>query len=222
MLRIVHRSEGDGSAWLRSTALRILGDSRDPSLADVYLAHLGDASDRVINAAAIALGRTGDARAWPALSALRHHPSWKHQSLISALAGLRELGDPRGADVALAALEDVHSTRWVLATAVWDYPVAAAQTLAALGQGARGVPVLRTRLDAALQGRDTTDVFYTLLLLATLGDEGGRPAFALVRARHGADAGAQEALAAQEAMLEQAIAVAAAARQGGATPRTPR
>lgn len=121
----------------------------------------------MINAASIALGRTGDARAWLALSALRHHPSWKNQCLISALAGLRERGDARGADLALEALDDMRSARRVLATAVWDYPLAAAQTL---------------------------------------GDEGARPAFAAVRARFGADASALEAMSAQEAVLEQALA----------------
>ncbi|MFN0183248.1 MAG: M1 family aminopeptidase [Aquabacterium sp.] len=197
----------DEGSWLRATALRLLGDSRDPAHADLYLAHLADPSDRVINAAAIALGRTGDPRAFAALARLPAHPSWKNQSLISALAGLGETRDPRAGDIAMAALGDVASPRWTLATPVWDYPLAAAGTLAALAQGARAVPMLQARLQVALDGgRDSGDVIYVAGLLAALGDPAAQPLLAQLRQRLAADVQAVKAVQAYEAQLAQALA----------------
>jgi aminopeptidase N len=195
----------DPQNWLRTAALRLLGDSRDPGLVPLYRSLLDDASDRVINAAAIALGKTGDARALPALLQLPAHPSWKNQSLISALAGLKELRDPRGAGLALQALADVHGARWVLATSVWDYPLAAAETLAALGQGARGLAVLAPRLDAALAADHAADVFYTARLVAALGDPGAAPLFDRLEQHLAGRAGALDTLAVQRAQWQQSL-----------------
>jgi len=178
----------------------------------LYLSLLEDPSDRVINAAAIALGKTGDARALPALLKLPAHPSWKNQSLISALAGLKELRDPRGAELALSALADVAGARWVLATPVWDYPLAAAETLAALGQGWRGMPLLVPRLQAALQAEEPAGAFYTTLLIAALGDGGAAPVFERLMNHHSGQQEALEALATLRQRWVQATAAASAAR----------
>ena len=204
----------DEGSWLRATALRLLGDSRDPAHAPLYLAHLADPSDRVINAAAIGLGRSGDLRAFDALAALPAHPSWKQQSLISALAGLQELRDARGGDIALAALADVASPRWVLATPVWDTPLAAAGTLAALRQGHRALPLLQARLATALaDGRSPQDVFYTAMLIATLGDAGGLPVLDDLRQRHAGDAAALQATDGWARQLRAAVDQAGAERR---------
>jgi aminopeptidase N len=201
LLRLVD----DPQNWLRTAALRLLGDSRDPAFVPLYLSLLQDPSDRVINAAAIALGKTGDARALPALLKLPAHPSWKNQSLISALAGLKELRDPRGGDLALQALADVHGARWVLATPVWDYPLAAAETLAALGQGARGLAVLAPRLDAALAAEHSADIFYTARLAAALADPGAGPLFDRVQQHHAGRTAALGALAGLRAQWQQSL-----------------
>jgi aminopeptidase N len=199
----------DRQNWLRSAALHVLGDSRDLAHVPLYLSLLEDPSDRVINAAAIALGKTGDARALPALLKLPAHPSWKNQSLISALAGLKELRDPRGAELAMKALADVAGARWVLATPVWDYPLAAAEALSALGQGERGTALLASRLQAALDAGEVADVFYTAQLIATLGAPSAAGMFEQLQQHHAGQAPALEAVAALRQRWEQAVASAA-------------
>jgi aminopeptidase N len=200
------RIAGEEGAWLRSAALGILGLTREAPYADLYLSHLRDRSDRVINAAATALGRIGSAAApskvFDALAALPAHPSWKNQSLISALDGLRELGDPRGADIALAALADVRSARWTLSTPVWDYRLAAAHTLARLGAGERGAPIVLKHLDAARAENDVNDIFSNLLLLVVLGDARALPAFAQLQERFKGDAAALDVLKGYREQLE--------------------
>jgi HEAT repeat protein len=106
---------------------------------------LNDTSDRVVNAAAIALGKSKSPLAYDALVKLKNKPSWKNQSLISALYGLSELGDERGVALALKALrDDPPGARWTLATPVWDYRLTAANTLVALGHSQGRVAYCRT------------------------------------------------------------------------------
>lgn len=200
------------ATWLRASALAALGLTRDPAHAGVYLQHLRDPSDRVINSAAIALGQSGSPLALDALLALPAHPSWKNQSLISALAGLKELRDARGATLARRALADVRSPRWTLSTPVWDYRLAAAQTLVALGQGAGSVPLLLTQFAQALDEGDVNDLFSTALLLATLGDERARPALATLRQRFAGHGAALKATDDLQAQLEAAIRAASPAK----------
>ncbi|HRD98554.1 MAG TPA: HEAT repeat domain-containing protein, partial [Rubrivivax sp.] len=197
------------ASWLRAAALGVLGQSRDPAHAPVYLQHLRDRSDRVINAAALALGRSGSPLAYEALLQLPRHPSWKNQSLISALAGLKELGDPRAADLALLALGDVQSPRWTLATPIWDYRIAAAQLLASLGQGGRGLELVQRHLDQALAAGEINDIFSNLLLLATLADDKALAIFAALKPRWAGaaagDAAAARALQQYETQLREAL-----------------
>ena len=200
------------ATWLRGSALATLGLTRDPAHAPLYLRHLRDRSDRVINSAAIALGQSGSPLALDALLALPEHPSWKNQSLISALAGLKELRNPRGAELAARALADVRSPRWALSTPVWDYRLAAAQTLVALRQGAGSVPLLLKQFAQALDEGDVNDLFSTALLLATLGDERARPALATLRERFAGDEGALKAAEDLQAQLNAAITAAQLAR----------
>ncbi|MFN0119976.1 MAG: HEAT repeat domain-containing protein [Blastocatellia bacterium] len=119
---------------------------RDAQHADLYLGHFNDESDRVINAAAIALGRSESPKAFDALAKLVHKPSWKNQSLMSALSGLRELRDPRGFDIAFGALSDLNLLRWRLPNPpVWDFRVMAAETIAALGRSDAAYPLIFAR-----------------------------------------------------------------------------
>jgi aminopeptidase N len=174
----------DEGSWLRTAALRVLGLTRSERHVPLYLEALTDTSDRVVNAAAIALGRSGSARAFDALAALPRRPSWKNQSLISALAGLQELRDPRGVPIALAALADRHAARWTLATPIWDFRLAAAQLIAAIGRReevAQAHDSVAARLEHALAGAQVHDLFSDLPLLALLGDERSRGLFERAR-----------------------------------------
>jgi HEAT repeat protein len=113
---------------MRTSALFTLGNSKDLKFEDCSFEALNDHSERVVNAAANALGKSKSPKAFDALVKLKDKPSWKSQSLIAALNGLKELGDPRGVAVAYEALANVQLPRWHLATPIWDYPVAAADT----------------------------------------------------------------------------------------------
>jgi aminopeptidase N len=201
VLQGVIREEG---AWLRTAAIRTLGLTRDARHADLYqgyLAYPAEPSDRVVNAAAVALGRSGSPKAYDALVALPARPSWKNQSLISALNGLRELGDPRGAELALKSFNDLTSARWTLATPVWDYRLAAADTLVALGRAEAGFAAVRERFDKALAEGHVNDIFANVQLMVALGDARTQTVFAPLRTRFAAQANALKAIDQFEAQL---------------------
>ncbi len=197
LLRRVIDSEG---GWLRAGALRALGLSRDPRHAERYRELLHDASDRVVNAAAIALGRSGSALAFDALAALPARPSWKSQSLISALNGLAELGDPRGREIALAAFANLSAPHWMLATPVWDHRLAAADTLVALGHTAPATAMALERFDRALAEGEVNDTFLTAQVLVTLGDAASQRIFPALQRQFAHD---PQALQAVQALQER-------------------
>jgi hypothetical protein len=127
--------------------------------------------------------------------------------LISTLYALKELGDPRGAAIALDAIrDDPPGARWTLATPVWDYRLAAASTLVALGRSKDAWSILELRYTAALKEDDVNDLFSNILLMVTLGDERTRALFPELRARYKADANALKAVDAYEAQLDQVLA----------------
>lgn len=190
-------------AWAKAAAINLLGDTRDPRHAPLYVGLLRDKADRVTNAAAIALGKTGSPDAFAALDALIAHPSWKQQSLISALTGMKELGDARAEGVALKALADVTTPRWSLATPIWDVPVAAVDALAAIKRTDKAYALLAQRLSGAMQGRDIYDVFYTVMLLARLGDVRALDLLAPLKSRYRDDPNALKALATYEESLKK-------------------
>lgn len=189
MLHTIIRREG---SWNRAAALTFLGTTRDPQYAGLYRQYFSDTSDRVVNAAAVALGKSKSPEAFDALIQLKNKPSWKNQSLISALNGLKALEDPRGAELALAALSDRHGIHWTLATPVWDYRLAAAETLATFGRGDEAYSMVFQRLQAACREEDENDVFSNVLLVVTLGAKQGADMFDWLRQQY---AGKAEMLA---------------------------
>lgn len=192
-------------AWVRVAALSFLGMTRDPKFADLYLNFLNDESDRVTNAAATALGRSKSPKAFASLAKLVARPSWKNQSLISALNGLAQLGDPRGYDIAFKALADLNSPHWTLATPVWDYRLAAAQTIAARGKSDAAFPLLLTGFKKAVAENDVHGIFYNVLLINTLADPRGQEAFELLKAKFKDDANAMKAVNQWETQFKDAI-----------------
>ncbi len=193
-------------SWNRAAAITFLGLTKDPQYAGLYIRHFNDESDRVVNAAANALGKTGSPLAFDALMNLKDKPSWKNQSLIAALNGLRELGDPRGTALALAALADsAAAPRWTLATPVWDFRLAAAETLVALGQGRQGYDLVYPRLMQSLAENDVNDIFSNVLLLVTLGDARALAIFPVLKEKYRADANALKAVEGYESQLAEAV-----------------
>ncbi len=163
--------------WMRTSAISFLGNSRKKELAPVYYTALKDSSERVINAAANALGKCGDENAFETLLKLRDKPSWKSQSLISALNGMKESGDPRGVTMALEALGNNKLPRWWLAVPVWDYPIAAAETNVTLGKQEEGYKIIAPLMKEAMNGNDLNDIFMNLMLVTILAAKDAQPVY---------------------------------------------
>lgn len=192
-------------AWVRTWAINFLGATRDEKYADLYIEYLNDSSERVINAAAIALGKTKSQKTFDVLIKLKDKPSWKNQSLISTLYGLKELGDPRGFKMAFDALSDITSPRWTLAVPVWDYRIAAANTIASLGRSDTAYPMIFDRFKRAMDLHDVNDIFSNILLITSLADERGKEAFTLLRERFKDDENAMIAVNQYETQFNNAI-----------------
>ena len=188
------------SSWTKSAAVSLLGMSRDPVHVPLYLGLLHDRFHTVSYTAAGALGKTASPRAFGALAALNKVRSWKGENRLSALLGLRELGDPRGAALALAAIRDQSAPRWYLAVSRWDYRIAGVETLVALGRGREAYPIIAQRFQKAMAEDDVNDVFSNVLLLAMTGDPRGQALFDQLKIRFRDDANAMLAV---NAYLEQ-------------------
>lgn len=190
---------------VRSGAIVSLGNTKDPRFFDLYVNALNDESERVVNVAAQAIGKTKDPRAFGVLVKLLKRPSWKNQSLISVLDGLRELGDPRGFPIARDALANTKLERWWLATPVWDYPFAAVNTINALGKSAEVFPMMLKRFKDSLTENDVNDIFQNAQLLTNLADPRGQEVYELLKARFKDDANAMVAVNNLKQQFEDAV-----------------
>jgi len=174
--KLLHVIENSKS-WVKASAINFLGDTREKKHVQIYLDGLNDYSDRVTFMAAIALGKSNDPRAFDALMNLPKKPSWKNQSLISAMYGLKELKDPRALDFTLKTLVDSNNPHWNLATQVWDHRLAAAYTLVALGKTDKGYPLILDQFNNAMNEGNVNDIFYNTQLVSILGDKRGVAVF---------------------------------------------
>lgn len=198
----VIKNEG---SWNRAAAITFLGMTRDVKHADLYLSYFNDPSDRVINSAATALGMSKSPKAFDALVKLKDKPSWKNQSLISTLNGLKELGDPRGYDIAIKALSDSKAPHWTLATSIWDHRLAAGETLVALGKGSKGYPIILAQFKKAMEENDINDIFYNTQQVTTLADPRGKEVFEMLKTRFKDDQNAMGAISQFENQFNDAI-----------------
>lgn len=193
-------------SWTRAAAIRFLGLTQDPKYTDIYINALRDTSDRVVNVAAIALGKSKSPKAFEALAKLVNRPSWKNQSLMSSLNGLKELGDPRGADIAYKALSDLQLHRWRLPNfSVWDFRVFAVETIAVLGKSEKAYPLLRDRFNKSMAENDIEGIFNNVLLIALLKDARGMEIFEPLKIKFKDDANAMVAVDQYENQLKQAL-----------------
>ncbi len=202
LLSIIERD----SSWMRTSAISFLGFSKDSQFIPLYRKYLSDTSDRVINAAAIALGKTKDKSVFPILSELRFKSSWKNQSLISALNGMKELGDKRAIPIALEALKDSPAMpRWTLATSTWDFRIAAAETLVALDARSQAHDIVYKRYQQSLTDNDISDIFNNVLLIATIGDKRSKAIFDQLKIKFKDHAAALTAIAQYEEQFNQQL-----------------
>ena len=192
-------------SWVLANAIRFLGMSKDPKYDDIYISAFSDSSDRVVNSAAVALGKCKSPKAFDALIKLKDKPSWKNQSLISTLNGLKELGDPKGYDVSFDALSDLNSPRWTLAVSVWDFRIAAAETIVALGKSNSAYPLIIDRFKKSLDENDLNVIFNNVLLISTLADPRGQEAFELLKIKYKDDANVMTAVDQFESQFKAAV-----------------
>lgn len=195
----------DDSSWVKTNAIRFLGMTCDPEYKYIYLNAFNDKSDRVVNAAAVALGKCKSPEAFDALVKLKDKPSWKNQSLISALNGLKELNDPRGFEIAYNALSDLNLSRWMLSTPIWDFRIAAAETIFSLGRSKDAYPLIFERFKTSLGENDLNVIFNNVLLIVTLADPRGKEIFDVLNLKYKNDANAMKAVEAYEVQLNEAI-----------------
>lgn len=194
-------------SWIKANAIAFLGNTKNPKYTDLYLNALNDESFRVINSAAIALGKTKDARAFDALVKLKDKPSMKSQTMLSALAGLKELGDPRGFDIAYKALADLSLPRWRLSSIppTWDYRDSAAALIKSLGRSDRAYPLIFERFKKSMAENDLNGIFNNVLLIIALADTRGQEAFDLLKVKFKDDANLMTIINQFEAQFKDAI-----------------
>lgn len=194
-------------SWLKATAISALGATANPKFADLYLEALSDPSDRVISSAATALGKTKSPKAFAALTKLVNKPSMKNQSLLSALRGLKALGDPRAYDIAFQALSDLRAPRWRLPglPSTWDFRGVAAETIASLGKSDKTYPLIFGRFNKSITENDIDGIFNNVLLITALADPRGQEAFDLLKARFKNDANAMSAVNQYETQFKAAL-----------------
>ena len=173
LLKMVEREE----SWAKAWTINFLGNTLQKKYVPLYLEGLKDYSDRVVFMSAIALGKTKDPRAYDALMGLHEKPSWKNQSLISAMYGLKELQDKRAYDFTLATLMASEKPHWNLGTPIWDHRLAAAHTLVALDSVDQGYDLVYGNFKDALANNHYNDIFYNAQLVAILGDKRGAAVF---------------------------------------------
>ncbi|MEO1547815.1 MAG: M1 family aminopeptidase [Bacteroidota bacterium] len=181
-------------SWMKAWTINLLGQTRHKKYVPIYLEGLKDYSDRVVFMSAIALGKTKDSRALGALLDLPKKPSWKNQSLISALYGLKELEDLRGYPLALSSLTDSNKPHWNLGTPIWDHRLAAAHALKAMDKTEEASLKVLANLDDALQTGNLNDIFYNAQSLGVLGGEPWRTSLERLRSIFSEDSVALEAL----------------------------
>lgn len=194
-------------AWLRSSAIAFLGNTNNPKFAEIYLNALNDESFRVIHTAAVALGKTKDARAFDALTKLADKPSMKSQTMLSSMAGLKALGDSRGFEIAYKALSDLNLPRWRLSSipATWDYRDSAADTIKSLGKSEKVFPLIFERFKKSMAENDLSGIFTNVLLIVTLADSRGQEAFDLLKLNFKDDANLIKTINQFETQFKEAL-----------------
>lgn len=183
LLELVAREK----SWVKAWALNFLGNTHRVKYVPLYLEGLGDYSDRVVFMSAIALGKSKDGRAYDALMELPKKPSWKNQSLISALYGLKELKDVRAYELAMNSLTASEKPHWNLGTPIWDHRLAAAYTLKALALTEEGSELVFRNFEDALTQKNRNDIFYNAQTLGVLGGSHWHKAIHRLRAEFESD-----------------------------------
>lgn len=205
-LTILYNLTKTEKSYLKGAAINFLGITKKEKFTPIYLQALNDPSDRVINLAAIALGKTKSPKAFPAFEKLITKPSMKSQSLLSAFSGLKELGDPRGFDIAYKALANTKLSRWRLPDgSVWDYRIFAAQLISSLGRSKDVFPLIMGRFKESFYENDLEGMLNNVLIINILADERGQEAFDLLKMKYKNDENTFNAISNYEMQFKESL-----------------
>lgn len=159
----------DANARVRARAVTSLAQTKDPTLADMYLGLLGDQSYAVIRAAATALGQTKSTAAYDALTKLVGTPSWRDTLVASGLNGLAALGDKRAMELGF---------KYVVAPNQAAVRSAALSLLAATAkEDPRTFGIVSGALNEGYSRRNFAMMFGAAEALVSLGDQRGLAIF---------------------------------------------
>ncbi|CAN5417093.1 M1 family aminopeptidase [soil metagenome] len=188
----------DANTLVQAEAIQLLGETSDPKHFAVYTPFLTDRSYGVIDAAAEALGRTKDPRAFDALVKLVSTPSWKGRIQIAGLVGLGELGDKRALDIGIRSASD----RSLPANARASALVIVGTT----GKGdPRAFPLIFDKFKAAYASGNIQGMISGIQAIVKIADPRGQEAFDMLRVKFKENPGAMQFLAAQEAQFKAAL-----------------
>jgi aminopeptidase N len=146
---------------VRRSVVAALGNFKDESVADLLAGILSGGQEQsyfVLADAAVALGKTGSEKAFPALQAALAVPSWNEVVRVGVLNGLAELGDARGADLA---------ADYAGAGKPWHARPAA---IAALGKLAGKAPKALDALHSLAQSEEADQFTLRMAVVGALGE----------------------------------------------------
>lgn len=164
----------DAQSLIHADAIRLLGETKDPKHADVFLAALNDRSYNVIDEAAVALGQTKDPRAYEALLKLTNTASWKGRIQIAGIKGLAALGDKRAFDVGYRVATDTSVPRNIRTLALG--------VVGATGKGdPRAYPLIFEQFKRSLAASSFNGIANSLRAIIKTADPRGQEAFEMLR-----------------------------------------
>lgn len=176
VLQAVIRMTKDENSLVRGDAIELLGETKDPKYADMFISALDDRSYSVIDQSALALGRVKSPRAFDALAKLTTASSWHGRIENAGLRGLAELGDKRAFDPAYKLATDK--------TKPIAVKLAALSVVGATGKGdPRAYPLIFEKFKRALDANDFNDLVQGIQAIIRLADPRGQEAFDLMKSK---------------------------------------
>ena len=197
-VQMMMRLTKDTQSLIRGDAIRLLGETKDPKYAALYLSALNDRSYNVIDNAAVALALTKDARAYDALVKLTRTPSWKGRIQIAGLDGLGELGDKRAFEVGYKVATDKALPS--------NLRTAALKVVGATGKGdARAYPLIFEKFKAAYDAMNIQGIINSIQAVIKIADPRGQEVFDMLKEKFKGQPGPLAAIAEYEAQFKAAI-----------------
>lgn len=195
---VAQRLAKDPQSLIRADAIRLLGETKDPKYADLYLTALGDRSYAVIETAAAALGATKDKRAYDALQKLTGMQSWHGRVQAAGLNGLAELGDKRAFDAAYTIATDPNQPSNLRSQAL--------VVVGATGKGdARAYPLIFGEFKKAYDATDIQGIVGGIQAIIRVADPRGQEVFDMLKTKFKDQPGAMQAIARFETEFQAAI-----------------